>query len=96
MRFAKCSDFDSKRQFVLDYVDKIIYWNEKVELHGSIPVSLKIYERKKETMQSGALEFCIKDTIQETERLGRKDRQPDHKQRLKRKEFEILNEAWNE
>ena len=38
VRFAKCADFASKRQFLLDYVEKVVHVKDKVALHGSVPI----------------------------------------------------------
>ncbi|MEK7500366.1 MAG: hypothetical protein AAB649_07250 [Patescibacteria group bacterium] len=95
IRFEKCTDFETKRQFLLDYVDKVVYWNEKVELHGFVPIKLKVYEGKEETTQLAKIEFCIKDTIHRMERFGRHDRQPDHSMRIKRKEYELFQHEWS-
>ena len=38
-RFAQCSETRSKRQFLLDYVEKVVFVNYKVSIHGRIPFS---------------------------------------------------------
>lgn len=90
VRLEKCDDFEAKRQFLLDYVDKIVYWNEKVELHGSVPVKLKVYENGEHTTELAKIEFCIKDTIALSERFGRKNRQPNFSVQITRNEFDLL------
>jgi site-specific DNA recombinase len=92
VRLEQVDDFETKRQFLLDYVDKIVYWNEKVELHGSVPVKLKIYENRKETTELAKITFCVKDTISLKERFGRKNRQPNFSVQITRNEFDSLND----
>ncbi len=70
IRFEKAADFESKRQFLLNYIEKIVYWNDKVELYGSVPVKLKIYEGKETNTELAKIEFCIKDTIPRLDRMG--------------------------
>jgi len=38
-RFAQCSETRSKRQFLLDYIEKVVFVNYKVSIHGRIPFS---------------------------------------------------------
>ncbi|OGH80862.1 MAG: hypothetical protein A3I29_03790 [Candidatus Magasanikbacteria bacterium RIFCSPLOWO2_02_FULL_44_11] len=41
--WKKCLDFNTKRQFLLDYVEKVSYREGQVTLRGSVPVKLKAY-----------------------------------------------------
>jgi hypothetical protein len=75
-KFERGEDFESKRQFLLEYVEKIVYWNEKIEFHGSVPIKLKVYDKGEEKTEIAKIDFCIKDTILKIERFGRKDRKP--------------------
>jgi hypothetical protein len=38
-RFEGCTDFDTKRQFLLDHVERVIYNHSKVTIVGSVPVA---------------------------------------------------------
>lgn len=87
IKFEKCLDFETKRQFLMEYIEKIVYWNDKVELHGSVPVKLKTYEDRGQTTELAKIEFCIKDTIERMERFGRNNRQPNYIQ-VTRKEHD--------
>jgi hypothetical protein len=60
-RFDRATDFDTKRQFILDYIEKIVYNNEKVEIHGSVPIKLKTYEESDSEL--ARIEFCIKGLV---------------------------------
>jgi site-specific DNA recombinase len=37
-RFERCADFDSKRQFLRDHVEKVIFLRSKVTIVGSVPI----------------------------------------------------------
>lgn len=87
VRFEKCSDFETKRQFILDHIEKIIYLDEKIEIHGSVPVKLRAYEDGEQT-ELAKIEFCIKGQIPRLDRMGRKNRQPNFSVQIKRKEFD--------
>lgn len=63
MRFKKYTNFDTKRQFPQDYISKVVYWDNKVELHGFVPVKLKVYEGRETNTELAKIEFCIKDHI---------------------------------
>lgn len=67
MALEKCSDFDSKRQFLLDYVEKIVYVNEDVAIYGSLPLLLNAPEE-----EQGKLEFRISGKITEADRFSRR------------------------
>jgi hypothetical protein len=36
-RFAQCSETRSKRQFLLDFIEKVVFVNYKVSIHGRVP-----------------------------------------------------------
>lgn len=40
LRYRKAVDFETKRQFLLDHVEKIMFWNDKIVLHGQVPVTI--------------------------------------------------------
>ena len=65
LRLEKCSDFESKRQFLLDHIDKVVYHNEDVAIHGFVP----ILEGPPE--DQGKIEFRIPDKITQADRFGR-------------------------
>ena len=37
----RCIDFDTKRQFLVDHIEKIIYHRDSVTLIGAVPIELK-------------------------------------------------------
>ena len=62
MRYQQCVDFETKRQFLLDYVEKVTYWKDKLAVHGAVPVLLKQeYADTNEILDSetNKVEFCI-------------------------------------
>ena len=59
IQLEKCIDFETKRQFMLDYIEKIVYLNDTVEIHGSVPVKLKAYEDQDQSAETAKIEFCI-------------------------------------
>jgi hypothetical protein len=70
MRFSKCTDPASLRQFMLHYVEKVVHLNDKVSLHGRVPVK---YEQG-DNMETNALPFCIESEITAKERYREKMR----------------------
>ena len=64
VRFAKCADFASKRQFLLDYVEKVVHVKDKVALHGSVPIK----SGHGEEAETNKLPFCIESEITQAER----------------------------
>jgi len=71
MRFAHCFNFDTKRQFLLDHVEKAIYHRYKVTVTGSVPIKTQTSDgRESETRK---LPFCITGEI-DTSKLHRRPR----------------------
>ncbi len=62
-----------------------MYWNEKVEIYGSVPVKT---DDTGENIEYAKIEFCIKDQIPRLDRLGRKNRQPNFSVQTTRKEYD--------
>lgn len=62
-RYNKAIDFDSKRQFMIDYITHIIFENDNVILHGSIPVKLKVYEGTDQQSEAGVIKYCIESLV---------------------------------
>jgi hypothetical protein len=58
-RFRRCTDFDAKRQFLVDYVEKIIFHRDKVTLIGCVPIELK----QAESITGSSLPFHIEGQI---------------------------------
>ena len=58
-RLLSCTDFESKRQFLLDHIEKVTYWNDRIALHGSIPVS----SQDKDSESVSNMEFCVVGTF---------------------------------
>jgi hypothetical protein len=66
LRFEKCTDFDTKRQFFLDYLDKVVYFEDQIAIHGSVPI-----EQDAEGEDKGRIEFKITGKITKAERKAR-------------------------
>jgi len=65
-RFAACSDTRNKRQFLLDYIEKVTFLNDKVSIHGRIPF------RGQNLKEPSFLPFCIdREIIREDRKLER-------------------------
>lgn len=39
-RLATAVDFDSQRQLLLEYIEKVVFLRDKMELHGAVPILL--------------------------------------------------------
>lgn len=62
-QLEKCTDFETKRQFMLDHVEKIVFVNDHVTLHGFVPVKLKAYEDPDQPSEASKVRFCVKNKI---------------------------------
>ncbi len=67
VRITQCKDFETCRQFFLDFVDHIVYYKNLVELHGYVPVrSAHSDEEQIETK----IEYKITTEIEWAERMA--------------------------
>ena len=57
-RLEKCKDFDSRRRFVLDFIQWVIYDNKKVTVQGKIPLQMKSRENSL-NQEDEFIEFSI-------------------------------------
>ena len=57
IRYEESNSFTTKRQFLVDYIEQITYWNDKIAVHGSIPI--KTGKRDEVEDDASRLEFCI-------------------------------------
>ena len=56
-RFSNCTDFDTKRQFLLDFVEKVVFKRDTIKLLGAVPVRLKEYEDPDQPTDVSKIEF---------------------------------------
>jgi hypothetical protein len=63
---SRCTNFDTKRQFLLDYVEKVVILKDKVSLHGAVPI------KGGEDVETSALPFCTESEITSEERRREK------------------------
>ncbi len=60
-RYEECTDFDTKRKFCLDFVDKIVHdENDGLTFHGSVPI------------EGSKLGFVIKKVITKSDRFNKR------------------------
>jgi site-specific DNA recombinase len=69
-RLESCHDFESKRQFLTDYVARIVYTRYKVTLRGSVP--LRPLADSEQPSMANALEFQIEGEIKGAMLHGRR------------------------
>jgi hypothetical protein len=78
VRFYKCKDFASMRQFLLDYIEKVTHVKDKVSLHGRVPIK----HRSGNDTELNDLSFCIEGTI------TKEDRHQDRMQILQARDYQ--------
>jgi site-specific DNA recombinase len=64
MKLEKCDDYDSKRQFLVGHIEKVIYWKNKVVIVGAVP--LKSGNRDDAT-ENVKIEFRIESAFNKKE-----------------------------
>lgn len=69
IRLGQCKDFETKRQFSLNFVDHIVYYKNLVELHGYVPVRSETQNNSEEG-EPPKIEYKIITEIEWAERFA--------------------------
>ncbi len=67
--FEKLNSFESKRQFLLDHIEKIVFFDDETTVVGSVPVRLKAYDDPDQPTEVSKIEFRISGKITRKERV---------------------------
>lgn len=59
-RFERINNFDTKRQFCLDFIDEVQYDHGKITVKGFVPIQLQKYSDPDQTSEASRVEFSIK------------------------------------
>jgi Recombinase zinc beta ribbon domain len=91
-RFERCDDFATKRQFLLDHIEKVVFWNDNVTVHGSVPILQKCGGGAAEPEDAAQIGFCIESRISRDEKLAGRRRECENEARngavcVRRKSF---------
>jgi len=73
-RLENCHDFESKRQFLADYVARVVYTRYKVTVRGSVPIMPKAGVGQDQSSGAATLEFRIEGEIKGAMLHGRRSR----------------------
>jgi len=65
-RFQKCTDFESKRQFLLDHIESIIYSPTKITIIGSVKIQLAAYNDPDQPSDASKITFRIEGSLTRT------------------------------
>ena len=69
-RLETATDFDTKRRFLLDHIDKVVYANDRIALYGSMPVDLPSDEAPGQPTERTKIGFCIEGILNRKIRVG--------------------------
>ena len=91
-RFERCDDFATKRQFLLDHIEKVVFWNDNVTVHGSVPILQKLRHGEADPGDATRISFCIESRISMDEKLAGRRRERENEARngeacVRRKSF---------
>jgi site-specific DNA recombinase len=71
IRFDKCTDFETKRQFLLEHVEKVVYEDDKFTVCGSVPMKHTSHDDGNQPSDASKIAFKISGAISTCERLSR-------------------------
>ncbi len=63
-QLEKCTDFNSKRGFLLDHIEKITYHRYQVTIHGSVPITLHSHSNLDHQDRALEIPFRIEGAIE--------------------------------
>jgi hypothetical protein len=55
---------------LLDHIDKVVFSNDRIELHGSVPVRMSANEATADEADDSKIDFCIEDRITRSDWLA--------------------------
>jgi hypothetical protein len=61
LRFERCATFDDKRQFLADFVERVVYDRYRVTVIGSVPIKMQLSNSQE--IETRKLAFCIRGEI---------------------------------
>jgi site-specific DNA recombinase len=64
VRFERCVTFDDKRQFLADYVERVIYDRYRVTVIGSVPIKMQLSNSQE--IETRKIAFCLRGEIDKT------------------------------
>jgi site-specific DNA recombinase len=73
-QLENATDFDTKRQFLLDHINRAVYANDRVALYGTVPVNLPSREAPGQLDGRSKIPFCIEGTLARKPRVGNRTR----------------------
>jgi hypothetical protein len=62
-RLENATDFETKRQFLLGHIDRVVYANDHVALHGALPVNVPARAGPEQSTDRSKIGFCIEGTL---------------------------------
>ncbi len=64
VRLERCVTFDDKRQFLTDYVERVIYDRYRVTVIGSVPIKMQFGNSQE--IETRKIAFCLRGEIDKT------------------------------
>ena len=65
-RFEKAVDFENKRKFLLDHIESVIYYPDKITIVGSVPIQLPAYADPDQPSDASKIIFRIDGPLTRT------------------------------
>jgi hypothetical protein len=64
LRFERCATFDDKRQFLADFVERVVYDHYRVTVLGSVPIKMQFGNSQE--IEPRKIAFCLRGEIDKT------------------------------
>ncbi len=66
-QFRRCMNFETKHDFLLKNIEKIVLLKDHVTIYGSVPILSKAYEDPDQTSAASKIEFRIETKVNRIE-----------------------------
>jgi hypothetical protein len=63
-RFERCTTFEDKRQFLVDFIERVVYDRYRVSVIGSVSIKTQIHNSQE--IETRKLSFCLRGEIDKT------------------------------
>lgn len=64
LKFERCTNFDEKRQFLVEHVERVIYDRYRVTVIGSVPIKMQLNDSQE--IETRKFAFCLRGEIDQT------------------------------
>jgi site-specific DNA recombinase len=70
-QFKSSTDFSTQREFLVQHIEKVIFFKSKVTIYGYVPIQLKVYQDPDQSSESSKIRFIIEKELDRNELIAK-------------------------